>query len=217
MSNEDQLYQRYGRDCPAGTVVFREGEPGSEMYVIQSGRVRIARRFREMEKLLADLGPGEFFGEMAIISAKPRTGTAVALEDTRLLAIDGKTFENMVRTNAEIAIRLIRKFAERLAEADAQIENLLLQDASSRVVHYLARQAETAGKPGPGGVTIEVKPEALPAILGVSSWQVEDVLGKMNRAKICVAGPQGMLVPEVARLHEFLDFLAKREKFRDLA
>ena len=83
---------------------------------------------RDIEKILAILGPGEFFGEMAIISNKPRNATAVVEETARLLVIDPKTFEGMIRGNSEIAVRMIKKLAERLSEADAQIENLLLSD-----------------------------------------------------------------------------------------
>jgi len=217
MSGDEQLFQRHGRVYPAGAVLFREGEPGTEMFVIQSGVVRITRRLRDVEKLLATLGPGEFFGEMAIISNRPRTATAEVVSEARVLVIDGKTFETMVRSSAEIAVRLIRKFAERLADADAQIENLLLRDASSRVVHHLARLAEQQGRAVEGGLRIEVDVGLLPSLLGVRADQVDEVLAKMNRARICQPVAGGFLVPQVSQLHDFLDFLEKRERWAELA
>jgi CRP-like cAMP-binding protein len=217
MSGDEQLFQRHGKVFPAGTVIFREGEPGHEMYVLQTGVVRITRRFRDVEKLLATLGPGEFFGEMAIISNKPRTATAEVVSDARALVIDAKTFETMVRDSAEIAVRLIHKFAERLADADAQIENLLLRDASSRLVHHLARLVEEQGRPVEGGTHIEVSVPLLPALLGIRQDQMDEVLGKMNRARICMPDGSGFLVPRLERLHDFLDFLEKRERWADLA
>ncbi len=217
MAGDDQLFQRHGRIYPAGTVLFREGEPGSEMFVLQTGVVRITRRLREVEKLLATLGPGEFFGEMAIISNKPRTATAEVVSEARVLVIDAKTFETMVRSNAEIAVRLIHKFAERLAEANAQIENLLLRDASSRVVHHIARLVSEQGRPGTDGTRVEVNVGSLPSLLGIRADQVDEVLAKMNRARICVPDGGGFLVPRVEQLHDFLDFLEKRERYADLA
>src|SRR5918994_955342 len=107
MGAEETLFQRYGKEFPRGTVLFREGEPGKEMFVLQAG---------------------EFFGEMAIISNKPRNASAVVADDAKVLVIDPKTFEGMIRGNSEIAVRMIKKLAERLSEADAQIENLLLSD-----------------------------------------------------------------------------------------
>jgi CRP-like cAMP-binding protein len=123
---DDQLFQRFGRTFPKGTVLFREGEPGKEMYVVQSGRVDVSKRVGAVEKILASLGPGEFLGEMSILNNRPRSATATCAEDARLLVVDARTFEAMIRGNAEIAIRMIQKLADRLAEANGQIERLLL-------------------------------------------------------------------------------------------
>ena len=215
MANDDQLFQRHGRVFAAGTVLFREGETGGEMYVLQSGVVRITRRSRGTQKLLATLGPGEFFGEMSIISSKPRTATAEVVSEARVLVIDARTFEIMVRSNVEIAVRLIKKFAERLAEADEQIENLVLRDASSRVVHHIARLVSTRGRPVPEGLHIQFDAAALPAQLGIEIEQVDDVLAKMSRARICVPSDGGYVVPRLDQLHDFLDFLERRERYAD--
>ena len=126
MAGEDQLFQRFGREFRKGHVLFREGEPGREMFVVQSGKVNITKTVRETEKILATLGPGEFFGEMAILNNKPRSAGATMAEDGKLLVIDPRMFEAMIRGNVEIAVRLIKKLSDRLQEADDQIENLLL-------------------------------------------------------------------------------------------
>jgi len=104
------LFERFGRNFPTGTVLFREGDPGEEMYVIQSGRVQLTRRVRGREAHLATLPTGEFFGEMAIVNNRPRSATATVLEESQLLVIDARTFEAMVRGNAEIALRFIKIF-----------------------------------------------------------------------------------------------------------
>jgi CRP/FNR family transcriptional regulator, cyclic AMP receptor protein len=178
--------------------------------------VAISKKVRDVEKLLATLGPGEFFGEMAVISNKPRTATATVAEPARCLVIDPKTFEAMIRGNAEIAIRMIKKLADRLQEADAQIENLLLRDANSRVVHYLAHAAETRGKPVPGGVKVEVALTALPGLLGIDTQQLDSVLEKLSKVKIATVEADGVVVPDAKKLREFLEFLEMKEKFGDL-
>ena len=121
MAGEDALFQRFGKEFKRGDVLFREGEPGKEMYVIQSGKVNITKTVRENAKILATLGAGEFFGEMSILNNKPRSAGAVVAEDAKLLVIDPKTFEAMIRGNVEIAVRLIKKLSDRLQEADEQI------------------------------------------------------------------------------------------------
>ena len=64
---DDQLFQRFGKEFPPGTVLFRDGEPGREMYVVQAGHIQISKQVGEVEKLLATLGPGDYFGEVALI------------------------------------------------------------------------------------------------------------------------------------------------------
>ena len=213
---EDPLFQRFGREFKKGEVLFREGEAGREMYVVHQGRVTIAKKVGGVEKILASLGPGEFLGEMSILNGKPRSATATCAEDSKLLVIDAKTYEAMIRGNAEIAVRLIKKLAERLQEADEQIENLLLADASSRVVHFLARAAQRAPK-GEGGSKVPVAPKELPARVGVRPEQADDVLMKLLKANIISVHPDGFLVPDVDKLLHFLEFLQMKAQFGDVA
>src|SRR5512144_2302711 len=99
----DPLLERLGRRVPAGLVLFREGDPGREMYVVHSGRVELTRRMGDRDAHLAFVPPGEFFGEMAILNNRPRSATATVVEDAWLLVIDARTFEAMIRAKAEIA------------------------------------------------------------------------------------------------------------------
>jgi CRP/FNR family transcriptional regulator, cyclic AMP receptor protein len=213
---DDQLFQRFGKEFPQGAVLFREGEPGREMYVVQHGRITISKQVGEVEKILASLGAGEFVGEMSILNNKPRSANATRAEASKLLVIDAKTFEAMIRGNAEIAIRMIKKLSDRLAEANEQIENLLFSDASSRVVHYLATTAEKAPK-GPAGHRLEIRPAELAARVGVKPEQAEEVLSKLLKSKIVTVQPDGYLVADVAKLRHFLEFLQMKAQFGDVA
>jgi CRP-like cAMP-binding protein len=213
---DDQLFQRFGKEFPQGAVLFREGEPGKEMYVVQSGRITISKQVGEVEKILASLGPGEFVGEMSILNNKPRSATATCADACRLLVIDAKTFEAMIRGNAEIAIRMIKKLSDRLAEADEQIENLLFADASARIVHFLAIAAEKVAR-GPDGHRLAMKPAELAGRVGVKPEQVEEVLGKLVKSKIVVVQADGFLVGDVSKLHHFLEFLQMKAQFGDMA
>ena len=213
---DDQLFQRFGKEFPEGTVLFREGEPGKEMYVVQQGRVHVSMKVGEVEKILATLGPGEFLGEMSILNNKPRSATATCADASKLLVIDAKTFEAMIRGNAEIAIRMIKKLADRLAEANEQIENLLLTDAATRVVHYLAVTAERAPKVATGH-RLDLRAGEVAARVGVKAEQAADVLQKLVKSKIVTVDPEGFLVADVAKLRHFLEFLQMKAQFGDIA
>jgi CRP-like cAMP-binding protein len=209
------LFERFGRGFPQGTVLFNEGESGKEMYVIQVGKIRISKQVRKVDKTLVDLGPGEFFGEMSILNDKPRSATATVMEEAKLLVIDPKTFEAMVRGNAEIAIRIIKMLAKRLDEADKQIENLLLRDHNSRVVHLLCHVAKT-GKQVPGGILLPMTAQEVAQRAGLDVPKVVEVLEKLNRAKLLTQSDDGMTVSDPNKLREFLEFLEMREKFGDI-
>jgi CRP-like cAMP-binding protein len=209
---DDQLFQRFGREFARGTILFREGEPGRDMYVVQQGRVTVSKSLGDVEKILSSMGPGEFLGEMSILNNRPRSATATCAEDSKLLVIDAKTFEAMIRGNAEIAIRLIKKLAGRVAEANEQIENLLFADASSRVVHYLATAAEKTPR-GAAGHEIHVLPRELPGHVGVKPEQASDVLTKLTMSGIVQVRPDGFVVTDIAKLRHFLEFLQMKAHF----
>lgn len=211
---DDSLFSRFGREFPPGTVLFREGDAGKEMYVIQAGRITVSKRVRDVEKVLGTLGQGDFVGEMAIISNKPRSATATVAEDAKLLVIDSRTFEAMVRANSEIAVRMIKKLTERLQEADRQIENLLLADPTSRTVHFLIHQVLARG--GGDGVHVDFSLKDLPPLLGLREEQIRDVLIKLEKAKLASLDSDGAVIASLQKLKEYFDFLEMKAKFSEL-
>lgn len=213
---EDPLYDRFGKEFPRGHVLFTEGDTGKEMFVIHSGKVRISKKVRDVDKTLVTLGAGEFFGEMAIVNNKPRSASAIVEEPAKLLVIDPKTFEAMVRGNAEIAVRMIKKLAARLQEADEQIENLLLRDHNSRVVHYLAHLATRQGKQTEAGIAVDVQVKDLAGRIGLEVEPVNEVFNKLIRAKLVKITETGLVIQDVGKLREFLEFLEMKEKFGDM-
>ncbi len=122
----------------------------------------------------------------------------------------------MIRGNAEIAIRMIKKLSDRLAEANEQIENLLFSDSSSRVVHFLATAAEKVPK-GPAGHKLEIRRGELAGRVGVKPEDAEEVLSKLLKSKIVTVQPDGFLVADVAKLRHFLEFLQMKAQFGDIA
>jgi CRP-like cAMP-binding protein len=111
-----------------GDVLFREGDEGEHMFILQSGKVAIKKRVRDgSEAVLAVLEKGDFFGEMALLERLPRSATAEVAEDGDLIKIDNEVFGDMIKANPEIAIRMLRKYSIRLRETNRQIETILAQ------------------------------------------------------------------------------------------
>ena len=109
----------------AGDIVYREGDPGSEMFIVQSGVVHVSRNLGGEEQVLAVMEKGDFFGEMSVLEGTPRTATARAAEDCELVEVNSTVFDRMIRGNIEIAVRMLRKLSARLQEAGRKIEDSL--------------------------------------------------------------------------------------------
>lgn len=215
MANEDVLFERLGKVFPPGTVIFRDGETGREMYVIQSGKIKIFKRIRDVEKTLAILPEGEFFGEMSILNNNPRSASAEVVEEAKLLVIDPKTFEQMIKGNPEIALRIIKKLAQRLQEADDQIENLLIKDSASKIVHTLGRLADTTGKAVDGGIKVAINAGGLAQKTGLEESAIKETVDKLVKAKLVTTEADGLVIGDVDKLRKYLEFLAMKEQFGD--
>jgi CRP-like cAMP-binding protein len=101
-----------------GQYVFQEGELGTEMFIIQNGRVEIRQELSGSSIQVAVLEKGDFFGEMSVLEDLPRNATARALTDAKLIPIDGATFDAMLRSDPEIGVRIMRKLSRRVRETD---------------------------------------------------------------------------------------------------
>jgi CRP-like cAMP-binding protein len=109
----------------SGERIFAQGDLGTEMFIIQEGAVNIIKHIGAESHTLSHLEKGDFFGEMALLEAMPRTADAVALTDVKLVAINGSRFDEMLRKNPEVAVRIIRKYSKRLREANTLLEKLV--------------------------------------------------------------------------------------------
>jgi CRP-like cAMP-binding protein len=208
----DPPYARFG-DYQPGDVLFHEGDSGDVMFVIQSGSVRITKAVGGAEKVLAVLGRGEFLGEMAILNGKPRTATATVLEPTRCLLIDAKMLESMVARNAEIAVRLIKKLAKRLDSADTLVEILMHKDPKARVMLALSRHADAFGEPTDDGIRVRTTPEDIAREVGVDVSVALEVMARLKRLRLVSEDETSIIVADVGRLQDFLEFLEMPQKF----
>lgn len=129
--------QSLNRQFPDGSTIMIEYEPGSELYIIQGGKVKISKVINEKEVLLATLKPGDIFGEMAILENKPRSATATAVGDINALVINKANFETMVVSQPQLAVRLITILSDRIWLEFRRLANHLISDPMARVYDML--------------------------------------------------------------------------------
>ena len=130
----------------AGDVIFSQGDLGTDMFIIQEGEVDIVKHINNESHHLSHLERGDFFGEMALLENVPRTADAVAKTDVKVLVINGSRFDEMLRRNPEIAVRIIRKYSKRLREANALLERLVGRELDSDEVSLDSTMMKPAEK-----------------------------------------------------------------------
>jgi CRP/FNR family transcriptional regulator, cyclic AMP receptor protein len=135
------------RHLDKDAVVFFENDPGDSMFMVQSGRIRVTILGDDgREVILSMMGPGEFFGELALLDDEPRSATAIATEATELLCLARLDFEGLLRDNSSIMAALIRVLASRLRRANQQISTLALLDVYGRVASVILDMAREEGR-----------------------------------------------------------------------
>lgn len=211
----DEVFRRYGRVYKPGEAIFHEGEAGEAMFIIQAGEVRIHKRVRDRETTLAVLKAGDFFGEMAIIDQEPRSASATAGEEAKILVLSKDIFESQIKTNPKIIMAILRKMSERLRHADRQIKTLLMRDNNSRVTGTLLLLMSKHGTPSEQGIVMDRKEtlEELVSMTGLPLEKVEEVLETLRRAGISKIQNNVLVVESADSLERFMNYLEMKEEF----
>ena len=116
---------------PQNTRLFRQGDKGDAMYLIESGRVRISiRDDDEQEVILAELAQGDFFGEMSIIDGRQRSADAKVIEDAQLAILSRDAFLSFVRSNADVALEMLSALTDRLRRTDELLRSRVSRNAN---------------------------------------------------------------------------------------
>jgi CRP-like cAMP-binding protein len=216
MSTQGGIFEKYGRVFSAGQRIFSEGEIGAEMFIIQSGKVRISKQSGNEETTLVVLDDGDFFGEMAVIDKGPRSATATAVDETRCIVLDEDVFEQQMQNNARIVKKILKNMSSRLREAGKQIENLLIKDANSRVAHALLHLVHKKGGTGKVDIKLDgltVDELARSVGMGGEPSKVGEILGRMEQVHITRLDGGVVVVASLENLEKFIRYLEMKEQF----
>ncbi len=147
------------RKFPAKNVVFQEGEPGDVLLVILSGKVKVLLTGKDgQEFILTMLGPENFFGEMAILEAAPRSATVMTVEPSEFLLLEQKDLIGLIKKHPGIAVKILKHLSQRLRKTNEQIRSLVMFDIYGRVGRCLLNLAETQGGRANGQFLVPNRP-----------------------------------------------------------
>lgn len=142
-----------------GELIFKEGEKGDLMYVLLEGAVELKMKVGGAETLLKTVDtPNDFFGEMALLDDRPRSAAAIASKRTRVLAVDGPTFESMILSNGKFALKIIKILSARIRHSNDQVSDLIetmpKERMSRGMVDFALRHGE---KIHDGGIKVNIE------------------------------------------------------------
>jgi len=162
------------RQVLRNTVLLREGERPSSLFIIQSGRVRVSVSGDDgSELVLADLGPGELFGELALIDGEPRMATVEVVEDATVSVVSREDFAHCLARNPDIAVKLLRNLVHRVRELTDNVKTFALFDVRGRILRLLRRIA----RPGQAGLTAgPITHQEIASMVGASREMVSRVM-----------------------------------------
>jgi CRP/FNR family transcriptional regulator len=195
------------RRFDAGEVVFREGDASDTCYVVRSGQARAVRGHPDGRTItLANFGPGDIFGELAMFDDERRSATVEAIENTEVIAILGGDMRRLLRQHPDIAVKLVAALGRRLRETNERLARQSFQTVQSRVAAVLAQLVETtrADSDTGGDVLITSTQADLAQLAGSSRESASRFLAVLERAGIITQGRGKLIVHDSAALDRYV-------------
>jgi len=184
------------RHYPRGAIIFTQGDLGNVAFIVRSGRVEIVVESADGRDLvLYEVGPGDHFGEMALLEGQPRSASAVCTEPSELLAITREDLLGELERHPSIMLRMLQAMSRRLRLTDRRLEALAFHDAAIRLAETLWRVSQAEGDHR----VARIHQDDLAARVGVSRQTVNRVLGEWRRRGLVSVARGEIRLPDPRR------------------
>ena len=186
-----------------GSILFAEGDEGDHLYVIVEGKVKLGTSSGDgRENLLSILGPGEMFGELSLFDPNPRTSTATAVTDAKLLSLGQAKLIPWLADHPPVALHLLAALAQRLRRTNEAVGDLVFSDVPGRVAKALIDLGERFGKQTDEGLFIhhDLTQEELAQLVGASRETVNKALADFAGRNWLKLDGRAVLITDVERL-----------------
>jgi len=186
-----------------GTILFAEGDGGDQLYVIAEGKLKLGTSSGDgRENLLSILGPGEMFGELSLFDPGPRTSTATAVTDAKLLSLGQEKLLPWLVENPKVALQLLARLAQRLRRTNEAVGDLVFSDVPGRVAKALIDLGERFGKKTDEGLFVhhDLTQEELAQLVGASRETVNKALADFAGRNWLKLDGRAVLITDFERL-----------------
>ena len=184
-----------------GETIFRRGDPGDGLYGVLVGRVGVVVELEAGKELILNtFGPGDFFGEIALLDGKGRTATAIAREPCELLFLARHTFLPFIEQRPQIAIRMIALLCDRLRRTTGLVEDSAFLNVAARLAKQLLLLATRADASAEAAALVQVSQAELAQMIGVSREAVSKQLSLWREAGVVRLSRGRIMIDRRARL-----------------
>jgi len=186
-----------------GSILFKEGDDGEHLYVIIDGKLKLGTSSGDgRENLLSILGPGEMFGELSLFDPGPRTSTATAVTDAKLLSLSHEKVIPWLKQNPEVSLQLLTRLSQRLRRTNEAVGDLVFSDVPGRVAKALIDLGDRFGKTTPEGLLVnhDLTQEELAQLVGTSRETVNKALADFAGRGWLKLDGRSVLITDVERL-----------------
>jgi CRP-like cAMP-binding protein len=193
------------RSFPKGVRVFHEGDTSDACYIVREGDLRVTREHSDGRAIaLATLGPGDFFGELAMLDGGTRSASVETITDCELLGVPASDIRRVISTHGDIAAKLIVAITRRLRETNERVARQSFQTVPSRVAGVLAQLIAEEISPESAGITVRMTQADLAQLAGTSRESVSRFLATLERAGVVAVGRGRVTVLEPRRLRAYI-------------
>jgi CRP-like cAMP-binding protein len=204
------LLQQYGRSFAQGEILFREGDPATETYLLHGGKVRLLKRVRMVERSLSVLRAGDLFGEGALLDGAVRSSTAVALSEGIALVLDRAALRHILERFPAVSERILTQLVRRSRDAEDQIEVLMLRDTQSKVICALLKMAQASS----GAADLNVSPVELSTRVGLDVETVKRAVQRLRDQQYLRIIGERVEIPDLDALRRLYTLLGSKEELR---
>jgi len=186
-----------------GHTLFKEGDEGDRLYVVLEGKLKLGTTSIDgRENLLSILGPGEMFGELSLFDPEPRTATATAVTDAKLLALAHDQVIGLVTRHPQASLELLRRLAQRLRKSNEILADLVFADVPGRVAKAIIDLGARFGQQKDDGLHVnhDLTQEELAQLVGASRETVNKALADFASRGWVRLEPRAVVVLDYERI-----------------
>jgi CRP/FNR family transcriptional regulator len=202
----------YEKQLKSGEVLFKEGAGGDEMYLIRSGKIKIVKDLEGTSKTLAIIGEGEFFGEMALLDKSPRSASAIAETDARLIIVDRDAFLSSVNKNPFIKY-IIETLTTRLRKTNNMLKYFSVPNEKIRFLLYI-KDRLSKNKEGDMDTKLDSSGREIADVTGVPLDKTKEYLKELKEYNIANLDGANIVITSPEKFQKYEEYITLQEEFK---